>query len=45
MRHFSLGLAECVPWDSMESNEIKEGPDGEPTVLIDHDLAMAWTPY
>jgi hypothetical protein len=27
----------------MESNEIKEGPDGEPTVLIDHDLAMVWT--
>lgn len=42
---FPDDFAGRVPWDSIEAGELEEGLDGEPTILIDRDLAMAWTPY
>ncbi|PNP42438.1 hypothetical protein TGAMA5MH_05179 [Trichoderma gamsii] len=42
---FPDGFAGRIPWDSIEAGELEEGLDGEPTVLIDRDLAMVWTPY
>ncbi|KAL6832176.1 hypothetical protein V8C40DRAFT_238039 [Trichoderma camerunense] len=42
---FPHGFANRMPWDSIEDGELEEGLDGEPTVLIDRDLAMVWTPY
>ncbi|UKZ88273.1 uncharacterized protein TrAFT101_004035 [Trichoderma asperellum] len=42
---FPLDFAGRIPWDSIKAGELEEGLDGEPTVLIDRDLAMVWTLY
>ncbi|RFU78888.1 hypothetical protein TARUN_3327 [Trichoderma arundinaceum] len=42
---FPLGFAGRIPWDSIGTDELEEGLDGQPTVLIDRDLGMVWTPY
>ncbi|KAL1878865.1 hypothetical protein Plec18167_004160 [Paecilomyces lecythidis] len=42
---FPYEFADRIPWDSITENELLEDLDGEPTVLIDHDLAMAWVPF
>ncbi|KAM0249001.1 hypothetical protein ACHAQJ_009250 [Trichoderma viride] len=42
---FPLGFANRIPWDAIGANELEEGLDGEPTVLLDRDLGMVWTPY
>jgi hypothetical protein len=41
---FPAGFADRIPWSSAPG-ELEEGLDGEPTVLVDHDLAMVWCPY
>lgn len=42
---FPHGFANRMPWDSIEAGELEEGLNSRPTVLIDRDLAMVWTPY
>lgn len=37
-------FASRISW-SVPPGSVEEGLDGEPTVLVDHDLAMVWTPY
>ncbi|KAJ7654239.1 hypothetical protein B0H17DRAFT_387640 [Mycena rosella] len=37
------GVVERIPFD--HPKEISEIISGQPTILIDHDIAMAWTPY
>ncbi|KZV93845.1 hypothetical protein EXIGLDRAFT_691252 [Exidia glandulosa HHB12029] len=41
---FPNGFVDRIPW-SLPPGTLVEGLDGEPTVLVDHDLAMVWTPY
>ena len=41
---FPEAFADRIPWDT-PAGVLEEGLDGAPTVLIDHDLAMVWTPY
>ena len=40
---FPEGFADRIPWNG--EKKMVEGLNGEPTVLIDHDIAMVWTPY
>ena len=40
---FPMEFANRMPWGT--KSELAEPLDGDPTVLIDHDLAMVWTPY
>ena len=40
---FPEGFADRIPWTS--ERRMVEGLDGEPTVLVDHDVAMVWVPY
>ncbi|GAD97663.1 conserved hypothetical protein [Paecilomyces variotii No. 5] len=42
---FPHEFADRIPWESITENELLEDLDGEQTVLIDHDLAMAWVPF
>ncbi|KAJ7763465.1 hypothetical protein B0H16DRAFT_1414194 [Mycena metata] len=37
------GVVERIPFD--HPKEISEIISGQPTILVDRDLAMAWTPY
>ena len=37
-------LADRPKWDT-PPNTIEEAMDGEPTVMIDRDLAMVWSPF
>ena len=41
---FPDGFADRIPW-SLPRGTMEERIDGAPTVLLDHDLAMVWTPY
>jgi hypothetical protein len=41
---FPEGFANRIPWD-LPPGAMEESLDGAPTVLLDHDLAMVWTPY
>ncbi|KAF7357287.1 putative lumazine-binding protein [Mycena sanguinolenta] len=38
-----VGVVERIPFDHPQ--EMSEIISGQPTVLIDRDIAMAWTPY
>ena len=40
---FREGFADRMPWHS--DVRMEEPLSGPPTILVDHDLAMVWTPY